>query len=140
MKSFAFEGQRVLMGRLARGDDLAEGLAAFCEVEGVRAGSLTGIGALEQGVLGFYDQAAGRYESVTLGGGQEIASLVGNISMKDGVPFVHAHLVLADDQLACRGGHLMPGCTVFACEFTVWAFDGTPPERLPDEATGLALW
>jgi len=140
VKTFGFDGQRVLMGRLERGDDLAEGLAAFCAAEGVRAGALSGIGALEQGALGYYDQAAGRYQSRTLSGGLEIASLVGNVSLKDGQPFVHAHLVLADTQLTCHGGHLMPGCTVFACEFTIWAFDGAPPERQLDEATGLALW
>jgi len=36
--------------------------------------------------------------------------------------------VLADAHLACHGGHLMPGCTVFACEFTVWAFEGDAPQ------------
>lgn len=140
MKAFAFEGQRVLLGRLQRGDDLAEGLARFCADHDVRAGCLSGLGALEQGVLGYYDQAAGEYRSRTLYNGLEIASLVGNVSLKDGAPFVHAHLVLADARQECHGGHAMPGCQVFACEFTVWAFAGTAPERHPDPATGLALW
>jgi len=56
------------------------------------------------------------------------------------VPFVHAHLVLADSQLNGHGGHAMPGCRVFACEFTIWAFSGAAPERRPDAATGLELW
>lgn len=140
MKAFGFQSARVLLGRLERGDDLAEGILRFCTEQGVAVGSLTGIGALERAALGYYDQAAGRYDTLQIEQGLEIAALVGNLSRKDGQPFVHAHLVLADAERRCLGGHLMPGCRVFACELCVWAFEGPPPERLPDPATGLALW
>ncbi len=140
MKVFSFESQRVFLARLERGDDLVEGLVRFCDEHGVRAGCIQGLGAVECGALGYYDQDAGRYDTMRFDQGMEIASLVGNVSSKDCQTFVHAHLVLADEKRRCFGGHLMPGCRVFACEFTVWAFDGEVPERMPDPATGLALW
>jgi predicted DNA-binding protein with PD1-like motif len=140
VKAFHFSGARVLLGRLERGDDLAEGLVRFCAAHGVEAGSLSGIGALEQAALGYYDQAAGRYDTLQIEQGLEIAALTGNVSRKDGEPFVHAHLVLAGADRRCFGGHMQPGCRVFACEFTLWAFEGPAPERMPDPATGLALW
>ncbi|MBN2495098.1 MAG: DNA-binding protein [Deltaproteobacteria bacterium] len=140
MKAFAFDSRRLLMGRLERGDDLVEALTRFCAQHGVQAGCLSGLGALEQAELGYYDQAEGRYRTRALRGGLEIASLLGNVSLKRGAPFVHAHLVLADGQQACFGGHAMPGCRVFACEFAVWAVEGEVLERRPDAATGLDLW
>jgi predicted DNA-binding protein with PD1-like motif len=71
----------------------------------------------------------------------EIVSLYGNISLKDGKPFAHVHVVLSDAKGNGRGGHLLPGRTpVFACELIIEEFDGEPPVRLNDENTGLALW
>lgn len=139
MKAFTFDGLRPLMGRLERGDDLLEGLERFCREHGVKAGCLMGIGALERAVLGFYVQRDGRYENLTFDRELEIASLTGNLSEKEGQPFVHAHLAVSDEERTF-GGHLMPGCRVFACEFTVLAFQGQPPVRKPDPATGLWLW
>ena len=70
----------------------------------------------------------------------EITNLKGNISVKDGNPFVHAHITLADKSGKCYGGHLAPGTVVFACEFLIEALDGPVFERCLDEKTGLPLW
>lgn len=140
MKTFAFADARVLLVRLDRGDDLLAALQALCEAEGVQAGTIEGIGAVEEAVLGWYDQAAGRYLEQRFGRGMEITALLGNVSLRDGVPFVHAHLTLADGEGRCFGGHLMPGTRVFACELCLRAFAGEAPVRQPDGPTGLMLW
>ncbi len=140
MKSYPYPKARTILARLERGDDLLEGLTRACLRNGVRAGSVQGIGAVERAVIGFYDQQAGKYRDIVLEGGREIASLTGNISLLDGQVFVHAHVVLADAEGHCQGGHLMPGTRVFACELALQALQGQPPERSDDEATGLKLW
>ncbi len=60
MKTFPFDGERVLLARLDRGDDLLASLQALCETERVEAGVIQAIGAVERAVVGFYDQADGR--------------------------------------------------------------------------------
>jgi uncharacterized protein len=65
---------------------------------------------------------------------------VGNISLKDGNPMVHAHITLADEAGKAYGGHLIPGTVVFACEFILQVFEQPLLERGFDEATGLPLW
>ncbi len=140
MKTFEFPTERVLLGRLERGDDLLEALTDLCRRQGVSAGTVQAIGAVEHAAIGFYDQRAGRYESISLLEELEIASLLGNVSLKDGEPLVHAHVVLADATGLCRGGHLLPGTSVFACEFTLRVLEGPALERTLDEATGLPLW
>ena len=140
MKIFPFDGERVLLARLDRGDDLLASLQALCETEWVEAGVIQAIGAVECAVVGFYDQDAGHYRELIFDEGLEIANLVANVSSKDGAPFVHAHVTLAFGDGRCVGGHLMPGTRVFACEIHLRAFGGAPPVREPDGATGLMLW
>ncbi len=140
MKTFPFDAERVLLARLDRGDDLLASLHALCERERVEAGVIQAIGAVERAVVGYYDQQAGHYDELVFEQGMEICNLVGNVSMKDGAPFVHAHVTLGDSEGRCLGGHLMPGTRVFACEIHLRAFRGTPPVRQPDEPTRLMLW
>ena len=140
MKSFLYEGQRVLLGRLEKGEDILNGLTEFSVSHGVRVGSVQAIGAVQRGGVGYYDQAATTYRETRFDDGMEIASLMGNISQKEGETFVHCHVILADAEGHCFGGHLLEGNVAFACEFVVTALDGTGPERTLDEATGLMLW
>lgn len=131
---------RVLMGRLERGDDLLARLTEICVAEGVRAGRLEAIGAVERACLAYYDQQAGEYQFFELDAPLEITKLSGNVSLKDGQPMVHAHVTLADRDGRAFGGHLAPGTVVFACEFVVEVFDGPDFVRGFDEQTGLPLW
>jgi hypothetical protein len=100
-----------------------------------------GIGAVQKATIAYYDQKQIKYRDIMLNEPMEIVSLHGNVSLKDGKPFVHAHVVLGDEKGNVRGGHLLPGGTpVFACELTIDEFDGPELVREFDEITGLALW
>jgi predicted DNA-binding protein with PD1-like motif len=91
--------------------------------------------------LGFYHQDRKEYETHTFEGTWEIASGVGNISLLADEPFVHLHVVASGDDGLCVGGHVMPGCTVFAAEAAITVLAGhPPPERELDGVTGLKLW
>ncbi len=140
MKSYGYDGQRVLLGRLERGDDVLRSLTKFCAHEGVTVGWVEALGAVERGGVGYYDHEARAYRETWFDEGMEIASLTGNVSRKDGETFLHCHVILADRDGRCFGGHLLEGTIAFACEFSVTALTGPVPERSYDEATGLALW
>ncbi|HJX38322.1 MAG TPA: DUF296 domain-containing protein [Anaerolineae bacterium] len=140
MKSFEFTTRRVLLGRLERGDDILGGLTEFCKTNGVQVGHLDALGAVERGGIGYYDHLKRVYREVRFDEGMEIASLVGNVSRKDGETFLHCHVILADREGRCFGGHLLEGNVTFACEFAVTELDGLAPERSLDKSTGLALW
>ena len=69
----------------------------------------------------------------------EMASCIGNVSLKDGEPFVHTHVVLADEAGNTKAGHLFAG-VVFVAEVHLHELEGPSLERKRDEATGLSLW
>ncbi|MFW5857914.1 MAG: PPC domain-containing DNA-binding protein [Planctomycetota bacterium] len=130
-----------LVGRLAHDGDLLGELTAVAREQDLRLGAVSAIGAVRQARLGFYDQAKRVYDYFVLDRPLEITALVGNVSLKDGAPVIHAHVTLSDETGRAYGGHLAEGCVVFACEFTMTALasDATFARGL-DEPTGLPLW
>lgn len=131
---------RRLMGRISFRGDLLNELTELCASEGITLGRVEAIGAVSRAQIGFYNQQTRKYQNLVLEKEMEITSFSGNISLKDGKPFVHAHILLSDDTGATVGGHLMEGTQVFACEFIVEEFSGRTFERGFDEDTGLSLW
>ncbi len=132
--------RKVFMGKLSYGADLLEELTDVCRRENVHLGRVEALGAVQKVRLGFYNQQTREYQFFELDQPLEITKLVGNVSVKDGKPMVHAHVTLADEAGKAFGGHLAPGTIVFACEFILQAFEGPVFERGFDEQTGLPLW
>jgi predicted DNA-binding protein with PD1-like motif len=132
---------RFFIGRFECDDDLLQALTAFCKKENIRLGAFSVIGAVKNANLGYYHQEKQQYTGcVELNKKLEIASCIGNISLKDGEIMVHAHIVLADWDGKAFGGHLMPGTKIFAAEFNIQEYTGAELLRGKDVKTGLPLW
>jgi uncharacterized protein len=132
-------GRRVV-ARLPHGGDLLEEIAAVADAHGMRAAELRAIGALQTARLAFYDQAAHAYGEFAVDAPAELVGLLGNVSRRDGATAVHAHATLAGHDGGCVGGHVAPGCVIFACELILQELVGETLEREFDEVTGLPLW
>ena len=134
------ESTKLFMGKLTHSGDLIEEITDVCRRENIRIGWIEALGAVQKARLGYYNQEIRKYQFIDLDHPLEITKLVGNISLRDGEPIVHAHITLADQEGNAYGGHLVPGTIIFACEFIIQAFEGPVFERAFDEETGLPLW
>lgn len=132
--------KRTIIGQLPHGTDLLEGLTQIVQKENIRCGRIHGIGATIYAVVAYYDQIERKYHSIEFKCEMEILNLHGNISIRDGKPFVHAHILLGDSRGKVFGGHLMPGTKLWACEIFIDEFEGEELVRVQDEKTGLFLW
>ncbi len=133
--------KRTVIGQIGRDKDLYNEITRIAQDNNISVGRITGMGAVQSAKLAYYDQKTMKYYDIVIGEAMEIVSLYGNISTKEGKPFVHAHVVLSDEKGNGKGGHLLPGGTpVFACEIVIEEFDGPELIREFDEKTGLALW
>ena len=128
------------MGQLPFGADLLESLTNFVQSENIRLGRILALGATTHAVVAFYDQNTKKYNPLEFPGGMEILNLHGNVSVRDGKPFVHAHILLGDPQGKVVGGHLLPGTKLFACELFIDELEGEGLVRDYHERTGLHLW
>lgn len=126
------------MYSIPHNSDLLSSLKVAAERLGIGAGVFTVIGALKKAVIHYYVQEKKQYHKILLETPLEIASGIGNIAIKEGETIVHCHVVLADKEGRCFGGHLGEGSIVFAGEAYIRALD---PKiiRKYDETTGLNL-
>jgi len=122
------------------GSDLLGFIEDFAAQKGIAAAQISGIGAVQKAVVGYYDQAKREYLSNAIDEPMEISALLGNVSLKDSKPFPHIHISLAKKDGSLVGGHLSAGTIVFACEIIIHKLEGVAPVRGFDEQTGLFLW
>ncbi|KXS40397.1 MULTISPECIES: PPC domain-containing DNA-binding protein [unclassified Candidatus Frackibacter] len=135
-----YQLKQVHMGRLPHGSDLIEELTKIVKERDIESGKVTVIGAVTKGTISFYDQKEQEYNEKAFNEELEIVNCIGNISLKDGEPLIHAHISFGDEKGKLIGGHLASGTIVFAGEFIIEEFSGTPFKRGKDEVTGLPLW
>lgn len=131
---------RAFVGRLETGSDLVEEIERFCLEQSVMAAQVTVIGAVRRARYAYYEQDDHRYRELETDTHHEITGFVGNISLKDDRPFLHAHATFADADGATVGGHLLRGIQVFAAEVMIREMSGVTLTRMHDEETGLSLW
>jgi hypothetical protein len=136
---FEYRLGREFILRLKHESDVIESITQLARKEAVDTGIFTAIGALKQARLGYYDQHMHAYREIVIDSPHELASCIGNVSLKDGQPFAHAHVVLADREGNTKGGHLLEGM-VFAAEVHLRRLEGPKLERTYDEVTALSLW
>ena len=134
-----YQASKELMVRLKSDADLVQSITELARSRQIEAGSFTAIGALKRARLAYYDQKNHEYREIKVDSPHELASCTGNISLKDGDPFVHVHVVLADETGNTRAGHLLEA-TVFAAEVHLHQLTGPKLERKHDEVTSLSLW
>jgi predicted DNA-binding protein with PD1-like motif len=132
--------KRTFVGHLPLGSDLYESLTKIVQEEDITLGRILAIGATLHAVVAFYDSPQKKYLNMEFPGSMEILTCNGNVSLRDGKPFVHIHILLGDRQGRVYGGHVMPGTKVFACEVFIDEFEGEGLQRAYDEQTGLYLW
>jgi len=125
--------------RLERGEEVLSSLADFAAEHVIGAGTILGIGALENVILGYYELATKTYHRKEFSGEYELVNLTGNFSLVDGHPFPHCHVTLGGVNYETIGGHLFQGRVAITCELTVIPFPVTI-QRQHDDEVGLNLW
>ena len=130
---------KVVLARLFEDEDLLETINLVANQAEVNVGFFNLIGTLKKAKVEFYRE--GKYETIEIAGPLEIASCIGNISLKKGKPFAHAHIVVSDEKGKAMGGHVKQGCTVGAtAELVLIEAANARLHKKFDKKTQLYLW
>ncbi|MFA5006905.1 MAG: PPC domain-containing DNA-binding protein [Candidatus Izemoplasmatales bacterium] len=124
---------QVFVIRLGVGDEVVARLGEVCAKENVRLASVSGIGATDRVRIGLFDPTKRTYDETVLTGPMEIVSLLGNVTEKDGAPFPHLHVAVADERFAVHGGHVFECRISVACEIVLTSIDGRVGRRIDPE-------
>ena len=125
--------------RLQRGEEVRACLRELCEKESISLGTVSAIGAVNHVVVGVYRVDEQKYVANTFDGVMELTSLMGNITEKDGEPYLHLHATFGDLTGKVIGGHLNEAVVSATCELFVRKVEGHVGRRL-DPETGLNIF
>lgn len=124
--------------RLALGENFSEQLLKLCEKEEINTAFFYGLGATLSSELAYYNLRTNKYQNKQFDKTLEIVSLTGNITTVDKKPFIHAHIVLSDENYNCFGGHLKDAMIGGTCEIYLTK-EELKLSRKDDTQTGLKL-
>lgn len=91
---------------LKRGQPLIASLTAFMEKEKLPGASVSGIGAVQQAEVAYYDVQTEKYKYKKFEPSMEVLSLTGNLGYFENKPIVHTHIALAGPDYTVHGGHV----------------------------------
>jgi predicted DNA-binding protein with PD1-like motif len=131
-------GLRTFVVVMDKGDEAAGQLRDFARDHRVNAAGLTAVGGCRGATLGYFDAETTDKRSRTFDGQMEVLSLIGDIATEDGVPAVHAHVVLGRSDYTTIGGHVQQMIVYPTMEVIVTETPGHLAKRI-DPETGMAL-
>ena len=98
--------ENVYVVRLDVGDEIFESLTKICKKENILSATVQGLGAVDDVTVGYYSISEEKYLNKTFNHQFEMIALNGNITKKDGEPYLHLHIALSDENFTFIGGHL----------------------------------
>jgi uncharacterized protein len=94
--------------------ELVSFLTDLARTSGITHASFSAIGQMDHVRLSFFNRTKCQHiEMANLVETQELISCDGIVTVQDGQPVAHAHVVLVDEDGATRGGHLLEGNVLF---------------------------
>lgn len=133
-----FETSAGYMVRLDVGEEVMHTLGLFFEQAKLQGAFFSGIGAVKNTTLGYFDLHRRQYSERQFAGDMELLSCTGNLTWVDGGPMIHAHAVISGPDFTAFGGHVFSMEIAVTGEFLVTPTD-TALLRAADERTGLNL-
>lgn len=104
------------------GDELMSGMTEFAEKNNIKLSEVRGLGGISSAVVSAYDPEKGAFKRFNIDQKGELVSLQGEITVQNGKPSFHAHVVFAMVDGTMHGGHLVeahisPVANLFVSEY-----------------------
>lgn len=131
-------GEKIFVS-LQTGDLINKSLTEISVKENISNAWINGIGAIDSVEVGYMDVVNKKYQKRNFNDNYELISLIGNITIKDGVPFVHTHITFSDTEYKVFGGHLFDAKITATGEIILTVAD-SKIDRQFNENVGIHTW
>ena len=92
---------------LKAGADIPKDILAIAEKEKTVTARVEAIGGVNELSLAYFNHEAKKYEEHTFQEFLEVTSILGNVTLKDGKPFLHIHGTFGRKDLSVLAGHVI---------------------------------
>ena len=89
------------------GEEVVSRLQRFCEEQELTAARFSAIGAFSAATLGYFDWNSKEYEEIPVNEQVEVLSMLGDVTLYEDAPKIHAHVVVGRRDGSACGGHLL---------------------------------
>lgn len=114
-----FDAHKPFIFTLKEGDHLFNAILQCADAIKLKSGIITGLGALRDITIGFYNRATCQHHSKLFSGDYEITSLTGNVTFAESDRFIHIHAALGDENFHVFGGHIISAYASAATEISI---------------------
>ena len=135
--NYRIDNDRIYM-TLAQGDLINKTIEAYAQSSDIGCAWINGIGALKNPEIGYYSLKTKSYHHKIFSGYYELTSLIGNITIKEGIYFSHTHITFSDTNCQVFGGHLFDAEITATGELIM--IPGEYITREMNTDIGLPLW
>lgn len=119
--------------------NIVEALTDFIQNQNIQAGEVTGIGAVSEATLRFFNPATKKYVDKTFKEQMEVTNISGNVSEIEGKPTLHLHITLGREDYTALAGHLLEAKIQGAAEFIFYPLH-TRVVKMKNEEIGINLY
>ena len=126
--------------RLDPGEEIVASLTRLVEQENVQLGTVSALGAAGDVTIGIFNTREKQYYSQRYQGDYEISALVGNVTRKEGEPYLHLHITIGNPVTGeVHDGHLSSAVISATLELFLQVWDGQVGRKFSDQV-GLNLF
>ena len=126
--------------RLDPGEEIVASLTRLVEQENVQLGTVSALGAAGDVTIGIFYTREKQYYSQRYQGDYEISALVGNVTRKEGEPYLHLHITIGNPVTGeVHAGHLSSAVISATLELFLQVWDGQVGRKFSDQV-GLNLF
>nr|WP_315028552.1 PPC domain-containing DNA-binding protein [uncultured Chryseobacterium sp.] len=118
---------------------IVETLTDFIQNQNLLAGEVTGIGAVSEATLRFFNPETKKYVDKTFKEQMEVTNISGNVSEIEGKISLHLHITLGRENYTALAGHLLDAKIRGAGEFIFYPLN-TRVTKIKNEDIGINLY
>jgi uncharacterized protein len=123
---------------LKAGSELVDGILSIAREEKVKTARVEAIGGVRKLKVAYYNHASKKYEEHDYEEFLEVTSILGNLTQKEGKPFLHVHGTFGRKDTSLIGGHVLAAEVFPLLEVVVTPTSNLALRRFDDE-TGLSV-
>ena len=126
--------------RLDPGEEIVSCLTQLVAKEDIQLASVSALGAANDVTIGIFNTVEKQYYSQRYQGDYEISALVGNVTRKEGEPYLHLHITIGNPVTGqVHAGHLTSAVISATLELFLQVWDGQVGRKFSDQV-GLNLF